>query len=132
MAIEIKPLELREDIIAKLKEVHRSIYRSDPSKPHLYADRSEFLRVQDLLEQAIDSLCNPTEPREKRFTLTFSLEGEEFQVSRNRMNTQRIQELLGQVTGYLVTSRNTVPLFTDKNGKVFGELRLSWRNEKPK
>lgn len=125
MSIEI------EEIIAKLKEVHRSIYRPEVGKPNLYEDRAEFIRVGELLDQAIDGLSNPTEPRERRFTLTFSLEGEQFRTANNRLNIEQVLKLLGRVSGYIATSTNTVPLFTDKAGYLFGELRISWPKKQP-
>ena len=126
MSIEI------EEIIAKLNDVYRSIYRTEPGKPNLYEDRTEFLRVGEQLRSAIDGLCNPTEPRERRFTLTFSLEGEEFQAKGDRINIERVLKLLGQVSGCFATSTNTVPLFKDKDGNLFGEMRISWPKNQPK
>lgn len=123
MSIEI------EEIIAQLKAVHRAIYRVEPGKPNLYEDRTEYLRVEALLQSAIDGLCNPTEPREKRFTVTFSLEGERFQAKSNRLNIEQVIKLLNSLCGYIATGRNSVPLFTDpKTGQLFGEMRVAWRN----
>ena len=119
MTIEI------EEVIGKLLNVHRTLL-----------EQPALRREADALKEALDGLRFPTEPRERRFTLTFSLEGDRFTVKKPnkplRMNVEEVLKLLNQVCGYVATGRNTTQLFVDEKGELFGELRVSWRDEKPR